>query len=244
MKWIFTKDYQILSRRAAALIAAQVSQKPDCVLGLATGSSPLGIYEQLIKWYQADELDFSQVHAANLDEYEGLAADHPQSYAYFMKENLFRHINIDQVNTYIPSGVAPDGDAECTRYDALIRELGGVDLQLLGIGHNGHIGFNEPAEDFPAGTHRVALTVDTIEANARFFSADEVQPDSAYTMGIGTIMAAKSIVLIASGAGKAEIIRDSFFGPVTPKVPASILQFHPNVTVVVDEAAAALIPRK
>ena len=234
MKLIITKDYAALSRRAAALLAAQVLQKPDCVLGLATGSSPVGIYQELIAWHQAGQLDFSGVSTANLDEYEGLSGEHPQSYAYFMRENLFDHINIRPEATNIPG-------ADYAGYDALVDSLGGIDLQLLGIGHNGHIGFNEPAESFSVVTHREELTATTIAANARFFAADEVQPTSAFTMGIGTIMKARKIVLIASGEGKAEIVKAMVQGPVTPQVPASILQLHPDVTVVVDEAAAGLL---
>ena len=234
MKLIVTKDYAELSRRAAALLAAQVLQKPNCVLGLATGSSPLGIYENLIAWHKAGLLDFSAVSAANLDEYEGLSGDHPQSYAYFMQENLFDHINIRPEATNIPG-------ADYANYDALVDSLGGIDLQLLGIGHNGHIGFNEPGESFSVATHREELTETTIAANARFFGADEVQPSSAFTMGIGTIMKARKIVLIASGEGKAEIVKAMVQGPVTPAVPASVLQLHPDVIVVVDEAAAGLL---
>ena len=234
MKLIIAKDYEELSRQAAALIAAQVLQKPACVLGLATGSSPIGTYQKLIEWHKSGLLDFSAVSTANLDEYEGLTGDHPQSYACFMRENLFDHINISPAATNIPG-------TDYDTYDALIDSMGGIDLQILGIGHNGHIGFNEPADSFSVLTHREELTPTTIEANARFFTADETQPTSAFTMGIGTIMKAKKVVLVANGAGKAEIIKAMVQGPVTPQVPASILQIHPDVTVVIDEAAAALL---
>lgn len=241
LKLIVAKDYAELSRRAAAQIALRVCARPNCVLGLATGSSPLGVYERLVEDYRQGELDFSRVRAVNLDEYEGLSAQHPQSYAYFMREHLFKHINIDLSNTFIPNGVAENPEEECRCYDALIESLGGVDIQLLGIGHNGHIGFNEPDSAFVVGTHRVALTQETIDANARFFAPDEEQPSSALTMGIGTIMSAKSILLIASGEAKAQIVKEAFFSPVTPQVPASVLQLHPDVTLIVDEAAGKLL---
>ena len=216
--------------------------KPDCVLGLATGSTPIGTYEKLVKRYKKGDLDFSQVRTVNLDEYKGLTRDNDQSYYYFMHEHLFNHVNIPEESTNVPDGTASDGDSECVRYEALIRELGGQDLQLLGLGHNGHIGFNEPSDSFAKTTHCVDLQERTIEANKRFFaSADEV-PKQAYTMGIGTIMQAKKILIIASGEDKADIIRDAFFGPVTPRVPASILQFHPDVTLVADASALSKIP--
>ena len=210
------------------------------MLGLATGSTPLGVYAQLIDWYNKGDVDFSKVRSVNLDEYCGLAPDHEQSYHYYMKENFFKHINIHLENTHVPNGLAEDVAEEGRRYDALIESLGGIDLQLLGIGNTGHIGFNEPTDNFPATVHTVQLTESTINANSRLFdSADDV-PREAYTMGIGTIMAAKEILVVANGADKADIVRRAFFGPVTPEVPASILQFHPNVTVVVDKEAAAL----
>ena len=231
-----------MSRKAANIISAQIIMKPDCVLGLATGSTPIGTYEKLVKRYKKGDLDFSQVRTVNLDEYKGLTRDNDQSYYYFMHEHLFNHVNIPEESTNVPDGTASDGDSECVRYEALIRELGGQDLQLLGLGHNGHIGFNEPSDSFAKTTHCVDLQERTIEANKRFFaSADEV-PKQAYTMGIGTIMQAKKILIIASGEDKADIIRDAFFGPVTPRVPASILQFHPDVTLVADAAALSKIP--
>lgn len=237
MKIIRAKDYDEMSRKAASILAAQVILKPDCVLGLATGSSPIGLYKELRRQYDEGLLDFSAVRTANLDEYRGIKHDNDQSYYYFMRENLFRHVNIREENLNIPNGENPDADAECARYDAKIHELGGVDLQLLGMGHNGHIGFNEPADTFPLGTNCVDLAPSTIEANKRFFASADDVPRQAYTMGVGTIMGAKRIVVIVSGADKAEIVKKAFFGPITPQVPASILQLHKNVTVVADEAA-------
>ena len=243
MRIIATKDYNDMSKKAANILSAQVIMKPDCVLGLATGSTPIGTYEKLVEWYEKGDLDFSQVTSVNLDEYKGLDRKNDHSYYYFMHEHLFNHVNIKEENTNVPDGTQPDGEKECARYEELIRSLGGVDIQLLGLGHNGHIGFNEPADAFDKTTHCVDLTESTIEANKRFFaSADEV-PRQAYTMGIGTIMQAKKILIIVSGEDKADIVRDAFFGPVTPQVPASILQMHSDVTLVADEAALSKIPR-
>ena len=241
MKIIKTKDYADMSRKAANIIAAQVITKPDCVLGLATGSTPIGTYKELIKAYENGDLDFSLVKTANLDEYRGLEKTNDQSYDYFMKDNLFNHININFDNLNIPNGEKPDAEEECKRYEEVVKALGGQDLQLLGMGHNGHIGFNEPADEFPKETHCVDLQESTIQANKRFFEKVEDVPTQAYTMGIGTIMQAKKILVVASGADKAEIVKKAFFGPITPQVPASILQLHPDVTVVVDEAAGSLI---
>ena len=241
MRIIQTKDYDAMSRAAANLIAAQVLLKPRCVLGLATGSSPIGAYQALISKYQAGELDFSQVTSVNLDEYVGLSPDHDQSYAYFMRHNLFDHINIDLSHTNVPSGLNPDAQAECARYDALIRQVGGIDLQLLGMGVNGHIGFNEPDSVFTCGTHAVELTPSTRQANQRFFASLEDVPTHAYTMGVRDIMQARRVVMVASGANKAQAIRDAFFGPVTPQVPASILQLHPDFILVADQEALSLI---
>ena len=241
MRIIKAKDYADMSRKAANIIAAQVILKPDCVLGLATGSTPIGTYKELIKGYENGDLDFSLVKTANLDEYRGLEKSNDQSYDYFMKANLFNHININFDNLNIPDGENPDAEAECARYEAVVKALGGQDLQLLGMGHNGHIGFNEPADEFVKETHCVDLQESTIQANKRFFEKVEDVPTQAYTMGINTIMQAKMILVIVSGADKAEIVKKAFFGPVTPQVPASILQMHPNVVVVVDEAAASLI---
>lgn len=237
MKVLKTADYNEMSRKAANIIAAQVITKPDCVLGLATGSSPIGTYKELIKMYENGDLDFSQVKSVNLDEYKGLPRENDQSYYYFMNDNFFNHINIDKANTNVPNGMEPDAEKECARYEELIKSYGGADLQLLGLGHNGHIGFNEPAEQFDKATHCVDLQPSTIEANKRFFASADDVPKQAYTMGIGTIMNAKKIVVVVSGEDKAEIVKKAFFGPVTPSVPASILQFHPDVTVVCDAAA-------
>ena len=240
MRIIKAKDYDAMSRAAAHIIAAQIQLKPNCVLGLATGSSPIGTYKQLIEWNKAGDLDFSAVRSVNLDEYAGLTPDHDQSYAYFMRHNLFDHVNIDLANTNVPSGV--NGDGECERYDKLIADFGGIDLQLLGLGVNGHIGFNEPDDHFSLGTHKVTLTESTRDANKRFFaSADEV-PRQAYTMGIGTIMHARKLLMIVSGEDKADVAAAAFCGEVKPEVPASIIQFHPDVTIIGDEAALSKIP--
>lgn len=236
-----TTDYREMSRKAANIISAQVIMKPDCVLGLATGSTPVGLYEYLVDWYKKGDLDFSQVQTVNLDEYKGLSRDNDQSYYYFMHDNLFNHVNIDPANVHLPDGTEADAEKECRRYDELIRSLGGVDIQLLGIGHNGHIGFNEPDTVFAKGTHCVKLQESTIQANKRFFASAEEVPQYAYTMGIQTIMSAKKILIVANGSGKAEIIKKAFFGPVTPEVPASVLQLHRDVTLVLDSEAAALI---
>lgn len=242
MRLIRAKDYNDVSRKAANIIAAQIYLKPDCVLGLATGSSPVGTYKELIAKYEAGDLDFSQVRTVNLDEYVGLTKEHDQSYAYFMRANLFDHVNIDQNNCNIPNGMNPDAEAECARYDAVIDAFGGADLQLLGLGPNGHIGFNEPGEAFELGTHCVDLKPETIEANKRFFDGNEdLVPKQAYTMGIKTIMQARKVLMVVNGKGKAEIVKKAFFGPVTPEVPASILQMHPDFILVGDEEAFSLI---
>ena len=241
MKVIRAKDYHDVSRKAANIISAQVILKPDSVLGLAPGSRPLGTYSQLIKWYEKGDLDFSQVHTVNLDEYVGLSAIHPQSYAYFMRQNFFDHVNIDIRNTNIPNGLDPNAKRECSHYDRVIRGLGGVDLQLLGLGPNGHIGFNEPGDEFVKGTHLVELAEATVSANARFFENQDQVPRQAYTMGILDIIQAKRVVMVVNGEHKAKAVLDSFWGPVTPKVPASILQLHPDFTLVADEAALSLV---
>lgn len=241
MRFIKTKDYQEMSRKAANMIGAQIILKPDSVLGLATGSTPVGTYEYLVKGYQNEDLDFSQVTSVNLDEYRGLDRENDQSYYYFMRKHLFSHVNIDMDRTFVPDGTIEDANLACSSYDEIIERTGGVDLQLLGLGHNGHIGFNEPARAFAKGTHCIDLSDTTIEANSRFFASKEEVPTQAYTMGIQTIMKAKKILLVVSGKDKAEIVEKAFFGEVTPEVPASILQFHPDVTVVGDEAAFSKI---
>ena len=239
MRIIKTADYDEMSRKAANIIAAQMILKTNSVLGLATGSSPIGTYKELIKKCNDGDIDFSNITTVNLDEYRGLPRTNDQSYYYFMNDNLFNHVNIDKARTHVPNGEVEDAEEECGNYEALIKSLGGVDLQLLGLGHNGHIGFNEPAEEFDKVTHCVDLQASTIEANKRFFASIDDVPKQAYTMGIGTIMAAKKILVVVSGADKAGIVKKAFTGPVTPKVPASILQMHPDVTVVCDEAAYA-----
>ena len=236
------KDYQEMSRKAANILAAQVILKPDCVLGLATGSSPIGTYDQLVEGYEKGDLDFSEVKTVNLDEYIGLDHENDQSYYYFMHQHLFDRINIDPANTNVPNGMAEDIAAECERYEELIRSLGGVDIQLLGIGRNGHIGFNEPDSSFAKETHCVDLTESTIEANKRFFASADDVPRQAVSMGSGTIMKAKKILLIACGEDKADAVAKSFFGPVTPEVPASILQLHSDVVVIADTAALSKCP--
>ena len=239
MRLIVAKDYEEMSRRAADILAAQVILKPDCVLGLATGSSPIGTYQELIRRHKAGEVDFSRCSTVNLDEYVGLPADHDQSYAYFMRHNLFEHVNFRTECLNIPNGLEKDAQKECARYDAVIRDLGGIDMQLLGLGPNGHIGFNEPDDVFPTGTHMVQLTDSTIQANKRFFASEADVPRYAYTMGIRDIMQARRVLMVVSGKGKAEILRQALLGPVTPRVPASILQLHRNCVIVADEEAAS-----
>ena len=241
MRIIRTKNYDEMSRKAAAIIAAQVIHKPDCVLGLATGGTPVGTYKNLVEWYKSGDLDFSEVSTVNLDEYRGLPREHRESYWSFMHRNLFDHVNIPQDRINLPDGTNMDADAECKRYDAVIASMVGVDLQLLGIGHDGHIGFNEPSDAFDMGTHCVDLTEETIEANKRFFASRDEVPRQAYTMGTHTIMSARKVLMIVSGRDKAEIIKKAFFGPVTPHVPASILQMHPNFVLVADEDALSLV---
>jgi len=231
------RDYADMSRKAANILSAQVIIKPDCVLGLATGSTPEGIYRQLIDWYHKGDLDFSEVSTVNLDEYCGLAPEDPMSYRYFMQQHFFDHINIRQAHTHLPNGMAPNAEAECERYNQVIRELGGIDLQLLGIGHNGHIGFNEPGEAFAQETHCIRLSESTRVANARLFPEGKAVPEYAMTVGIKAIMQARLIVLVASGPSKRDILEEAFLGPVTPNVPASILQMHPNVMLVADAEA-------
>jgi len=241
MRFIATEDYAQMSRAAANLISAQVIMKPNCVLGLATGSTPVGTYEQLIDMYNKGDLDFSNVTSVNLDEYKGLSGDHDQSYRYFMNTNLFNSINIDKARTFVPDGLEPDSAKACADYNKVIADCGQVDLQLLGLGLNGHIGFNEPSDSFEKETHCVDLTESTIQANSRFFESIDMVPTQAYTMGIQTIMRAKKIVLVVNGENKAQIVKDAFFGPITPNVPASILQLHDDVVVVGDAGAFSMI---
>lgn len=241
VKVLKAADAEAAGRLAADQLQQAVCAKPACVLGLATGATPIPLYRELIRREQAGLMDFSRVRSVNLDEYKGLAPDHPQSYRRFMQENLFDHISIRPENTWVPDGMTTDVDAMCDGYERTIEELGGVDLQLLGLGHDGHIGFNEPCDHFPKETHCVDLTASTIDANKRFFEKEEDVPRQAYTMGIQTIMQAKKVLLVASGADKADALAKTIEGPVTPEVPASILQFHPDVTIVADEAALSLV---
>ena len=241
MKIIRTMNYEEMSREAANIIAAQVAGKPDSVLGLATGSTPLGIYRQLIEGYEKGRLDFSQVRTLNLDEYRGLTPDNRQSYRYYMDTTFFRHINVKPENTHIPDGTEQDREKACRDYDRIVDACGGVDLQLLGLGNNGHIGFNEPGDVFEKNTHCVKLADRTIQANSRFFGNAEEVPREAYTMGIQSIMRAKKILVVVNGSAKAAIVKEAFCGPITPKVPASVLQLHPDVTLIGDEDALSLI---
>ncbi len=234
---IVAKNPEEVGKLAADLFEAEIQRKPACVIGLATGSTPLPLYRELVAREKAGKIDFSKVRSANLDEYKGLAPDHEQSYRKFMHDNLLDHISIKPENTIVPLGLAEDVQAMCEEYEAKIEEWGGVDLQLLGIGHVGHIGFNEPDDHFPAMTHEVKLTEMTIDANKRFFNSIDEVPRAAFTMGIGTIMAAKKIVMVVTGADKKDILHKTFWGPVDPQVPASILQFHPDVTLICDEDA-------
>ena len=237
-------DYRAMSRQAANIISAQVILKPECVLGLATGSTPIGVYDQLVEWYNKKDLSFLRTRSVNLDEYRGLSSTHEQSYRYFMQTHLFDRVDILPENTHVPNGLAADPDAECARYDQVIQDLGGIDLQLLGMGRNGHIGFNEPCDAFVMGTHLVDLTESTIEANKRFFASEADVPRQALTMGIMHIMQAKKILVVVSGEDKAEAVAKAFIGPVTPQVPASILQIHPDVVLVGDKAALVHLDRK
>jgi glucosamine-6-phosphate deaminase len=244
MKILEATDYQGMSRKAANIISAQVILFPRSVLGLATGSTPLGIYKQLIEWYRKGDLDFSEISTVNLDEYCGLSPENPQSYHYYMEHNFFKHVNIRPEKTFIPNGLAEDINEECKKYDKLICDLGGIDLQLLGLGSTGHIGFNEPNESFDKMTHKVALNQKTIRDNSRFFHNIDEVPKYAVTMGIKAIMQAKKIVMVVSGEKKAEILEKVLFGPVTPEIPASILQLHPDVTVVADSEAMKVVHEK
>ena len=239
MRVIRKADYEEASKACAELIASQIRLKPDSKIGLATGSTPVGTYAELVRLNKSGDIDFSKVISANLDEYRGLAPDHDQSYRYFMNTNLFNHVNIDKANTYVPNGLEADAKKACEEYDEILKSLGHLDIQLLGIGGDGHIGFNEPADSFCVNTQCIDLERQTIEDNARLFfggKIDEV-PTQAYTMGIGYIMKSTTVILMATGAGKRNIVEKAFTGPVTPKVPASILQLHPNAVVIGDEAA-------
>ena len=239
MKIYKEKDYDAVSKRAAALVAAQIKEKNDSILGLATGSSPVGMYKELVEMYNAGELSFKNIRTVNLDEYAGLADDDVNSYHYFMNQHLFSKVDIDLANTHLPNGIAGDPDAECVSYEAMVQSLGGADLQVLGLGENGHIGFNEPGTPFTEVTHLVDLTESTIRANSRLFEKIEDVPRQAYSMGIKTIMSAKRILLIVTGTAKADALAKVLTGPVTEAVPGSVLQTHPDVTVICDEAATS-----
>lgn len=237
MRVIKAKDYDDISRKVANILSAHVILNPSCILGLATGSTVLGIYRQLIDWYRKGDLDFSEVATVNLDEYVGLDGEDEQSYRYYMNHNLFEQVNIRMEATYLPNGKSKDIESECRSYEYKIKSLGGIDVQLLGLGHNGHIGFNEPDEAFEQLTHCVTLDNNTRQANARFFNSIDEVPTYAITMGIKTIMQARQIVLAVSGKSKADILKRVLYGEVTPSVPGSILQMHPNVIVVADQEA-------
>lgn len=241
MKLIIAKDYEDMSRLGALEIANVVTENPTAILGLATGGTPVGMYKNLIKMNQEGKVDFSKITTVNLDEYVGIGGEHPQSYRYFMNENLFNHINIDKTKTFVPNGLAADIAEEGRNYDNKIDELGGTDIQLLGIGNNGHVAFNEPDQDLVAGTHLTGLTQSTIEANARFFDSIDEVPTTAITMGLGQIMKSKKILLVASGEGKAEAVAGVLSGKITTSNPATMLQMHRNVVLIIDEAAAKLL---
>ena len=230
-------DYNDMSRKAANIISAQIIMKPDCVLGLATGSSPVGTYKQLIEWYNKNDLDFSEVTSINLDEYKGLSPEDPQSYRYFMNTHLFDHVNIDKNRTFVPDGLATDPEKACAEYNANIIKQGGIDLQLLGIGRNGHIGFNEPGTSFEQETFIVKLTDKTRQDNKRFFNSIDEVPTHAITMGIKNIMQAKRILMLISGVNKADTVVKLLSGNITTDFPASVLNNHPDVTVIIDQDA-------
>lgn len=241
MRLIVTKDYEEMSKKAAAMVVSQVTLKPNSVLGLATGDTPLGMYKEIIGAYERKDVDLSQVTTYNLDEYYGLSKTSDQSYHYYMMNNLFNHINVEIDNINIPQGESFNIEKECRRYEDKIKVSGGIDLQILGIGGNGHIGFNEPDVNFEAETHLVNLDEDTIKANSRFFNSIDEVPTKAISMGIKTIMQSKKIVLLACGANKANAIEKTIKGKICPEVPASILQLHPDVTIILDEEAARLL---
>ncbi|WP_415333301.1 glucosamine-6-phosphate deaminase [Clostridium perfringens] len=241
MRLIVTKNYEEMSKVAAKEMAEDIKRNPEIVLGLATGGTPVGMYKELIRMYNEGELDFSKVTSINLDEYVGLSGDHDQSYRYFMNTNLFNNINIDKNNTFVPNGLAENVEEECMAYDSRIQDMGGIDLQLLGLGANGHIGFNEPGEALSVGTHLTDLKESTIEANARFFDSIDDVPRKAITMGLGGIMKAKKIMVIASGEGKAEVVKAMMSGKITTEIPATMLQMHRDVILIVDEDAAKLL---
>ncbi len=241
---IVTKDYKAMSMKAAAIVSAQITLNPNSVIGLATGSTPEGMYKELVRMYRVNMIDFSKVTTFNLDEYYQLDPLNNQSYMYYMNKHLFKHVNLRNENTHIPNGMSIDIDKVCHKYDQKMIDSGGIDLQVLGIGTNGHIGFNEPDVHFEAGTHLVELDPNTINANARFFNSFDEVPKKAISMGIRNIMHARKIVLLANGENKQNIVHDMLFGRITSKLPASILQLHNDVTMILDEDAAAKILEK
>ncbi len=245
MRVIITKDYDAMSRRAAKFIKELIERKPDAVIGFATGSTPIGLYKELIRMHREEGLDFSKIVTFNLDEYIGLPKDHPQSYHTFMWENLFKHINVNPSNVHIPDGTVPDVEAYCQWYEERIKKFGGIDLQILGIGRDGHIGFNEPGSSLGSRTRIKTLARETLEDNARFFDGDVNKvPKQAITMGVGTIMEAKMLLLLASGKKKAEAVKKTIEGPITAMVPASIMQLHPKAILILDQEAASLLERE
>ncbi|MBB6214384.1 glucosamine-6-phosphate deaminase [Anaerosolibacter carboniphilus] len=241
MRIIIAKDYKEMGKKAANMIASQIILKPESVVGFATGETPVGMYKELVNLYKLGSLETGKITTFNLDEYYGLSQDNPQSYAYYMHENLFKHIHIESSRIHLPDGMSTDIEIECARYEEKIYKAGGIDLQVLGIGRNGHIGFNEPDVKFEARTHMVELDQDTIAANARFFPSMKEVPKQAISMGIKTIMGARKILLLAAGIEKASAIYDAIYGKITPELPASILQLHPDVTMILEEKAASLL---
>lgn len=244
MRIIVEKNYHDLSKKAALMLASQITLKPNSNLGLATGGTPLAMYDKLIEMYRDGEIDFSEVKSFNLDEYCGLAEDHPNSYHYYMYHNFFNDINIKKENINIPNGNAENLEEECKKYENLIKKARGIDLQILGIGSNGHIGFNEPNKNLNVSTEIVNLTEETIAANSRFFESKEDVPKKAISMGMATILKANRIILLASGQNKAEAIKKTINGKISTQVPASLLQAHPNITILLDQESASLINKK
>ncbi len=237
MKVIICENYEEASLKTADMFTELIKEKPNCVLGFATGSTPVGAYQILIDRYKKGELDFSRVTSFNLDEYYPISPDHDQSYRYFMQKNLFDHVNILPEKTFVPRGDAEDVEKACALYDAMIRDAGGIDLQILGIGHNGHIAFNEPDDELVAGTHKTSLTQSTIEANSRFFASEKDVPRYAVTMGVGIIMEARKIVIVICGKGKHAALTGLLSGKITTKNPATMLNMHRDVTVICDKEA-------
>jgi len=244
LKVIILKDYDEISKRAAKIVADEIVKKPDMVLSLATGSSPLGLYKELIRLYKQKKLDFSKITTFNLDEYVGLSSDNKNSFYYFLAENFLNHININPKNIHLLKGVPRDFNTYCKSYEKIIKNVGGIDLQILGVGRDGHIAFNEPGSSLGSRTRVKALTEETIEDNARFFKSKNEVPRFAITMGVGTIIEAKKIILLANGLGKADIIAKSIEGPITAEITASALQMHPNTIIVIDEKAASKLKKR